>query len=61
MDTTAADHSEENTKTQKAQMNLAQPASTEHPFDKLADARKAKKKKKRAKHRAKLRRSHTGG
>ena len=31
------------------------------PLDKFAEARRAKKKEKRARHRAKLRRSHTKG
>jgi hypothetical protein len=33
----------------------------EHSVDKFADARRAKKKQRRAKHRARLRRSHTKG
>jgi len=61
MDTTAADHSEGNTTTQKAQMKPARDVSTEHSVDKFADARRAKKKEKRARHRAKLRRPHTAG
>jgi len=61
MATTAADHSEENTTTQKAQMRPAQQASTERLVDKFAEARRAKKKEKRARHRAKLRRPHTDG
>ncbi len=61
MDPTAADHSEENTATQKAKMKPEQQASAEHTVDKFADARRAKKKEKRARHRARLRRPHTGG
>jgi hypothetical protein len=61
MATTGADHSEENTTTQKAQMKPAQHASTERLVDKFAEARRAKKKEKRARHRAKLRRPHTDG
>lgn len=36
-------------------------ARPEHSVDKFADARRAKKKHRRARHRAKLRRSHTNG
>ena len=35
--------------------------SAKVPLDKFAEARRAKKKQKRARHRAKLRRSHTKG
>jgi hypothetical protein len=35
--------------------------SAKAPLDKFAEARRAKKKQKRARHRAKLRRSHTKG
>jgi hypothetical protein len=42
---------------QKVQTNLGQPASR----DRFAEVRRAKKKEKRAKHRARLRRSHTDG
>ena len=55
-----ADHSGENTATQTAQIKPAH-SSREHPVDKFAAARKAKKKEKRARHRARLRRSHTDG
>jgi len=36
-------------------------ASTERSVDKFADARRAKKKEKRKRHRAKLKRQHTSG
>jgi hypothetical protein len=61
MATTAADHLEENSTPQKAQVKPAQHASTEHSVDKFADARRAKKKEKRKSHRAKLKRPHTSG
>jgi len=56
-----ADHSEENTTTQKTKMKPGEQASTEHSVDRFADARRAKKKEKRKRHRAKLKRPHTGG
>jgi hypothetical protein len=58
---TPADHSEENTTTQKTKMKSEEHASTQHSVDKFADARRAKKKAKRKRHRAKLKRSHTSG
>jgi hypothetical protein len=42
-------------------MKPEEHASTEHSVDKFADARRAKKKEKRKRHRAKLKRPHTGG
>lgn len=39
----------------------ASPEHGSHPIDKYAEARKAKKKAKRIRHRAKLKRSHTKG
>ena len=57
MDSKAADHSEEETATHKAKVRPDQHASA----DPSADAKRAKKKQKRAKHRARLRRPHTGG
>jgi hypothetical protein len=59
--TTPADHPEENTATQKTKMKREEHTSTEHSVDKFADARRAKKREKRKRHRAKLKRSHTGG
>jgi len=61
METTPADHSEGNTAIQKTKKKPEEHASTEHSVDKFADARRAKKKEKRKRHRAKLKRPHTGG
>jgi hypothetical protein len=61
METTQADHSEENTTTQKTKMKPEEDASAERAVDKFAVARSAKKKEKRKRHRAKLKRPHTGG
>jgi len=46
---------------EKAPVIQQQHASPAGPVDKFAEARKAKKKAKRATHRAKLRRSHANG
>jgi hypothetical protein len=59
MEATPGD-SEENTTTQKTKMKT-EHASREHSVDKFADARRAKKKEKRKRHRAKLKRPHTSG
>jgi hypothetical protein len=61
MDTRVADPSEQNAPPQKTQPKAEQHATPERPVDKFAEARRAKKKEKRARHRAKLRRSHTDG
>jgi hypothetical protein len=61
METTPADHSQENTPAQKTKKKPEEHASTEHSVDKFADARRAKKREKRKRHRAKLKRPHTGG
>ncbi len=58
---TVVDHSRENAAPQKMQPKAEQHASPERSVDKFADARRAKKKEKRVRHRAKLRRSHTDG
>jgi hypothetical protein len=42
-------------------MKPEEHASAERAVDKFADARRAKKKEKRKRHRAKLKRPHTGG
>ena len=60
METTPADRSEENTPTQTTKLK-PEDAATEHSVDKFADARRAKKKEKRKRHRAKLKRPHTSG
>jgi hypothetical protein len=60
MSTTVVDQSKENAAPQM-QPKTEQHASPERSVDKFADARRAKKKEKRARHRAKLRRSHTDG
>jgi hypothetical protein len=61
MEISPADSSKENTPTQTGKMKPAEHASMEHSVDKFADARRAKKKEKRKRHRAKLKRPHTGG
>ena len=61
MDTTVADPSEQNAPSQKTQPKAEQQAPPERLVDKFAEARRAKKKEKRKRHRAKLRRSHTDG
>ena len=61
MEITPADRAEENTSTQKTKMKPEEHAAKEHSVDKLADARRAKKKEKRKRHRAKLKRPHTNG
>jgi len=45
----------------KAQVDANQHSSPEHPIDKYAAARNAKKKRRRKAHRATLKRSHTDG
>jgi hypothetical protein len=60
MSTTTVDHAVPNATPEKAQASQ-QPAPLQHPVDKFAEARRAKKKEKRARHRAKLRRSHADG
>ena len=61
MDTTVADPSEQNAPPQKTQPKAEQQTPPERLVDKFAEARRAKKKEKRARHRARLRRSHTDG
>jgi hypothetical protein len=61
MGTTAADRTEANGTPEKTQASPEKHAPPQRSFDKFADARRAKKKQKRARHRAKLKRSHTGG
>jgi hypothetical protein len=61
MGTTVVDQSKENAAPQKTQPKTEQLASPERSVDRFAEARRAKKKEKRARHRAKLRRSHTDG
>jgi hypothetical protein len=61
MDPSAADRSEPNVTSQKTQESPEKRAPPERSIDKLADARRAKKKQKRARHRARLRRSNTSG
>ena len=58
MDTTVAESSEPNAIPEK---NLTQHPSPVRPADKYADARNAKKKKRRAQHRAMISRSHANG
>ena len=59
MDTTVANPSEQNAPPQMTQTKAENQAPA--LVDKFAVARRAKKKEKRARHRAKLRRSHTDG
>ena len=61
MDSKTAEHSEKDTATQKGKARLGQDTSAEHSVDKFADAKRTKKKQKRARHRARLRRPHTSG
>ena len=61
METTPADHLQENTPTQKTKKMPEEHASAEYSVDKFADARRAKKKEKRKSHRARLKRPHTSG
>lgn len=53
--------SEQNLPPQKTQPETEQQAPPERLVNKFDDARRAKKKEKRARHRSKLRRSHTNG
>lgn len=46
---------------QKAQTKTERHGSTERSNDKFAEARRAKKKQKRARHRLTIKRSNTGG
>lgn len=56
MDNIAADHSEP-----KVMPRIQGRGEKEATVDRFADARRAKKKAKRMRHRAKLKRSHTKG
>lgn len=60
MATTAGDHSEPKEKLE-TQDNTGKNIPPHHSVDRFADARRAKKKAKRLKHRARLKRSHTKG
>ncbi|HLQ51689.1 MAG TPA: hypothetical protein VK129_09340 [Terriglobales bacterium] len=60
MSTSAVERPEPDAAPEKAKASQQQ-ASAAHPLDKFAEARLAKKKVKRARHRAKLRRSNTNG
>jgi len=57
MDIVTVDEPKKNLTPQKMKADFEQPAS----HDKFAEARRAKKKEKRARHRARLKRSHTDG
>ena len=61
MDSKTTEQAEEAAATQKGKVRPGPDASAEQSVDKFADAKRAKKKQKRAKHRARLRRSHTNG
>jgi len=60
MSTIAVERPEPDAAPEKAKANQQQ-ASAAHPLDKFAEDRRTKKKIKRARHRAKLRRSNTNG
>lgn len=61
MDITAADGTETIATPPKTQVSPEKHAPAERSVDTFADARRAKKKQRRARHRARLRRSHTNG
>jgi hypothetical protein len=61
IDTTIANPSEQNELSRKTQPKPEHQTTPERLVDKFAEARRAKKKEKRVRHRAKLRRSHTDG
>jgi len=61
MTNTTADRSEVDVTIQKSRAGTEQRLATGHSIDKFAAARVDKKKQKRARHRAKLNRSHTDG
>jgi hypothetical protein len=61
MTNTIADRSEVNLPTQKSAAGMEQRPATRHSNDKFAVARTEKKKQKRARHRARLKRSNTDG
>jgi hypothetical protein len=60
MDSTAAENAEAKVIPQ-TQPKREKQAASPHPVDKFAEARRAKKKAKRMRHRAALKRSHTKG
>jgi hypothetical protein len=60
MGTTVTGHAETKTMPQ-SQEAPEKRATSHHPVDRFADARRAKKKARRVRHRAKLKRSHTKG
>jgi len=60
MSTSTVERPEPDTAPEKAKTNQQQ-SSAARPLDKFAEARLAKKKVKRARHRAKLKRSNTNG
>lgn len=60
MGTTIPDHPE-NKAEQQAQEARKKHATSDPSVDRFAEARRAKKKAKRVRHRAKLKRSHTKG
>ena len=61
MTNTTADSSEVNATPQKPRAGREQHPAAENSIDKFAAARMAKKKQKRARHRARLKRSNTDG
>ena len=61
MDTIAAGGTQPDPPPQGIRLNPEKRASSNQSVDKFAEARMAKKKQKRARHRARLRRSHTNG
>lgn len=61
MDTTLSDPSEQSEMPRKTQPKPEHQAEPQRLVDKFAEVRRAKKKEKRARHRARLKRSHTDG
>ncbi len=61
MTNTTTDRSEVNVTIRKSQADLEQVPAKQHLPDRFVTARAEKKKQKRARHRAKLKRSHTDG
>jgi len=61
MDPTPVENPEPNSGVQKPQENPKQNSSPRRSGDKYADARSAKKKKRRVAHRARIKRAHANG
>jgi hypothetical protein len=61
MDVTAAESPDPNSTAQKPQANPEQNSSPARSVDKYAEARSAKRKKRRTAHRARIKRAHANG